>query len=162
MKNVILRATLAIDGLGWIAINEFWMLRNLPYCVGVDDYRERKTFFRSYASGTLLFQLPDYYAEEFRQLYNNIEMVGLVSLYEQLPKQIPTLVEMRIQKILADKEYVKDLKRKYLYFTRKGIDLRLSDTAIETKYGCVPGSDLEKYVFKKIGWFERLCFRFGK
>ena len=162
MKNVILRATLAIDGLGWIGINEFTMLRNLPYCVGVDNYKEYKTFFRSYASGTLLFQVPDYYAEEFRQLYNNIEMIGLVSLHEQLPKQIPTLVEMRIQKILADKEYLKDMKRKYLCFRKLGYLKDLANQMVETKYGCVPGSDLEKYVFKKIGWFEKLCFRFGK
>ena len=162
MKNVILRATLAIDGLGWLAINEFTMLRTLPYCVGVENYHERKTFFRSYASGTLLFQIPDYFAEEFRQLYNNIEMIGLVSLYDQLPKQIPTPGEMRIQKILDDKKYVKEMKRKYLYFRRLGYLKDLANQIVETKYGCVSGADLEALVFDKIGWFEKLLLRFGK
>jgi hypothetical protein len=161
MKNVTLRATLAIDGLGWLAINEFTMLRTLPYCVGVENYRERKTFFRSYASGILVFQVPDYFAEEFRQLYNNVEP-GVMSLYDQLPKQIPTIVEMRIQKILDDKEYVKDMKRKYLYFRRLGYLKNLANQIVETKYGCVPGADLEALVFDKIGWFEKLLLRFGK
>ena len=85
-----------------------------------------------------------------------------MSLYDQLPKQIPTIVEMRIQKILADQEYVKDMKRKYLCFRRLGYLKDLAHQMVETKYGCVPGADLEALVFDKIGWFEKLLLRFGK
>lgn len=147
-------ASMSITGLGWIAINEFAMISNLPYCVGVKDYRAKKTFFRSFASGTFVFDIPEYYHDEFCRIYNS-DNDFLVS--ETLPKRIPTEEEFRLQKLLDDGAYVKELKKEWLETSR--VVSYTGSSEIYTKYGRFPYKLLHERIFRKIGWLERFFLK---
>ena len=158
MKLARVKCSLAIEGLGWIAINEFYDLRSLPYCVGVEDYKEQKSAFRSYASGKLIFEVPEYYVETFKKIYDGANMVGLVSLYEQLPKRIPTIEEMRLDRLMEDKNCLTELKKGWLEASKY---VRYTDKSeIYTKYGAFSYPLLYERIFKHIGIFERLLLKF--
>ena len=147
-------ASMSITGLGWIAINEFAMISNLPYCVGVKEYRAKKTFFRSFASGTFVFDIPEYYHDEFCRIYNS-DNDFLVS--ETLSKRIPTEEEFRLQKLLDDTAYVKELKKDWLVASR--VVSYTDRSEIYTKYGRFPYKLLHERIFSKIGWLDRFFLK---
>ena len=149
-------ASMSITGLGWIAINEFAMISNLPYCAGVKDYRAKKTFFRSFASGTFVFDIPEYYHDEFCRIYNS-DNDFLIS--EILPKRIPTEEEFRLQKLLDDVDYVKELKKEWLEASR--VVSYTGRSELFTKYGRFPYKLLHERIFSKIGWLERFFLKIG-
>ncbi len=149
-------ASMSIIGLGWIAINEFAMISHLPYCVGVKNYREQKTFFRSFASGTFVFDIPEYYYDEFCKIYNSdYDFLAC----ETLPKRIPTEDEFRLQKLLDDVAYVKEMKKEWLSLSR--VVSYTDGSEIFTKYGKFPYKLLHKRIFSKIGWLERFFLKIG-
>ena len=147
---------MSITGLGWIAINEFAVISNLPYCVGVKNYSAKKTFFRSFASGTFVFDIPKYYHDEFCRIYNS-DNDFLVS--ETLPKRIPTEDEFRLQKLLDDDAYVKELKKEWLAASR--VVSHTDRSEVFTKYGRFPYKLLHDRIFSKIGWLERFFLNLG-
>ena len=151
--------SLAISGLGWLAINEFARLRELPYCRGLKDYRQHKTFFRSYAEGKLVFDVPDYYYDTFCDIYLNCPSYGAPCLYERLPRHIPTEMEFRLTKLMQDKREFKALKEWYLRKASKS-STPSDGTIVGTVHGDFPYAFLNERVFKKIGWFERFFFWF--
>ena len=130
MERIV--AYLAMDGLGWLAINEVARISNLPYCLGVKNYKERKTFFRSYAEGTFVFEVPEYFADRFGKIWN--APCDCVNLYDSLPKTIPSEIETRLLDLLDDEEYVKEMKKYWLGTQKLGI----------------------------VGWFEKFLFWLGK
>ena len=142
-------ASMSITGLGWIAINEFAMISNLPYCLGVKGYREKKTFFRSFASGTFVFDIPEYYYDEFCRIYDSDDFFGS----ESLPKRIPAEGDFRLQKLLDDVAYVEELKKEWLAASR--VVSYTDRSEIYTKYGRFPYKLLHERIFSKIGWLER-------
>lgn len=148
--------SMSITGLGWIAINEFATISNLPYCVGVKEYRAKKTFFRSFASGTFVFDIPEYYHGEFCRIYNS-DNDFLIS--EILPKRIPTEEEFRLQKLLDDVAYVEKLKKEWLEASR--VVSYTNHSEIYTKYGRFPYKLLHERIFSKIGWLERFFLNLG-
>ena len=160
MNTTTYRCSLAVDGLGWIAINEFTLLRDLPYCKGIENYKERKTFWRSYASGVVVFEIPTYFADRFRRIYNSAHAYGLITLSDQLPKEIPTEMETRLLDMLDDKEYTKKLKREYLK-SKKWVSYTGNSTMM-TKYGEFPVEFLWRHVFSQIGLIERFLAWIGK
>ena len=99
MERIV--ASLAMDGLGWLAINEVAQISNLPYCLGVKNYKVRKTLFRSYAEGTFVFEVPEYFADRFRKIWN-APCAGALSLYDSLPKTVPSELETRLLDLLDD------------------------------------------------------------
>lgn len=152
---------LAMDGLGWLAINEVARISNLPYCLGVKNYKERKTFFRSYAEGTFVFEVPEYFADRFGKIWN-APCDGLTTLYDSLPKTIPSEIETRLLDLLDDEEYVKEMKKYWLGTQKLGIVGYTKKSTIFTKYGEFPIQMLEDHIFNKIGWFEKFLFWLGK
>ena len=161
MKMERIVTSLAIDGLGWLAINEVSRISNLPYCLGVKDYKARKTFFRSYAEGTLVFEVPEYFSERFRKIWN-APCEGVFSLYDSLPKTIPSEVETRLLDLLDDEDYVKEMKKDWLDTQSMGIVKYTKKSTLITRYGEFPISLLEERIFSKITWFERFMFWLGK
>ena len=147
-------ASMSITGLGWIAINEFAMISDLPYCLGVKNYREKKTFFRSFASGTFVFDIPEYYHDEFCKIYNSDSDVFISEI---LPKRIPTEEEFRLQKLLDDVAYVEKLKKEWLATSR--VISYTNRSEIYTKYGRFPYKLLHERIFSKIGWLERFFLK---
>ena len=148
--------SMTVTGLGWIAINEFATVSNLPYCLGVKDYYEKKTFFRSFASGTFVFDIPEYYRDEFCKIYNSNSDVFISEI---LPKQIPTEEEFRLQKLLDDVAYVEELKKEWLAASK--VVSYTNRSEIFTKYGRFPYKLLHKKIFSKIGWIERFFLKIG-
>ena len=149
-------ASMTITGLGWIAINEFATVSNLPYCLGVKDYHAKKTFFRSFASGTFVFDIPEYYHDEFCKIYNSDNDVFISEI---LPKRIPTEEEFRLQKLLDDVAYVEELKKEWLAASK--VVSYTNRSEIFTKYGRFPYKLLHKKIFSKIGWIERFFLKIG-
>ena len=147
-------ASMTITGLGWIAINEFATVSNLPYCLGVKDYHAKKTFFRSFASGTFVFDIPEYYHDEFCKIYNSDNDVFISEI---LPKQIPTEEEFRLQKLLDDVAYVEELKKEWLAASK--VVSYTNRSEIFTKYGRFPYKLLHERIFSKIGWLERFFLK---
>ena len=147
-------ASMTITGLGWIAINEFATVSNLPYCLGVKDYHAKKTFFRSFASGTFVFDIPEYYHDEFCKIYNSDNDVFISEI---LPKQIPTEEEFRLQKLLDDVAYVEELKKEWLAASK--VVSYTNRSEIFTKYGKFPYKLLHERIFSKIGWLERFFLK---
>ena len=160
MNTTTIRYALVIDGLGWIAINEFALLRDLLYCKGIENYKQRKTFWRSYAEGTVVFEVPTYFANRFQRIINSLQLFGLVTISDQLPKEIPTEMETRLLDMLDDKEYTKKLKREYLK-SKKWVSYTGNSTMM-TKYGEFPVEFLWRHVFSQIGLIERFLFWIGK
>lgn len=161
MKMERIVTSLAMDGLGWIAINELARISNLPYCLGVKNYKERKTLFRSYAEGTFVFEVPEYFADRFRDIWN-APCEGLESLYDSLPKTIPSEIESHLLDLLDDKEYVKRMKKHWLEMKKlKCVEFTKKST-MHTAYGEFPISFLEERIFNRIGWLERLMFWLGR
>ena len=156
-KKMKIEASMSITGLGWIAINEFAMISNLPYCLGVKNYKARKTFFRSYAEGTFVFEVPEYFAERFRNIWN-APCEGVFSLYDSLPKTIPSELETRLLDLLDDEEYVKAMKKNWLETQKLGIVKYTEKSTLFTRYGEFPIKFLEDRIFNKITWFERFKF----
>lgn len=146
--------SMTVTGLGWIAINEFATVSNLPYCLGVKDYHAKKTFFRSFASGTFVFDIPEYYHDEFCKIYNSDNDVFISEI---LPKQIPTEEEFRLQKLLDDVAYVEELKKEWLAASK--VVSYTNRSEIFTKYGRFPYKLLHERIFSKIGWLERFFLK---
>lgn len=161
MKMERIVTSLAMDGLGWLAINEVSRISNLPYCLGVKDYKARKTFFRSYAEGTFVFEIPEYFSDRFRRIWT-ASCEGLVSLYDLLPKTIPSEIETRLLDLLDDEDYVKKMKTDWLETkSMKCVEFTKKSTMF-TRYGEFPISLLEEHIFSKITWFEKFLFWLGK
>jgi hypothetical protein len=161
MKMERIVTSLAVDGLGWIAINEVAQISNLPYCLGVKDYKARKTLFRSYAEGTFVFEVPEYFADRFGKIWN-APCEGVFSLYDSLPKTIPSELETRLLDLLDDEKYVKEMKKNWLETQKLGIVEYTNKSTMFTRYGEFPVSLLEEHIFNKITWFERFMFWFCK
>lgn len=118
------------------------------------NYREQKTFFRSFASGTFVFDIPEYYYDEFCKIYNSYN--GFL-ISEILPKQIPTEEEFRLQKLLDDGAYVKKLKKEWLATSR--VVSYIDRSEFYTKYGRFPYKLLHERIFSKISWIERFLLK---
>ena len=161
MKMERIVTSLAVDGLGWLAINEVAQISNLPYCLGVKDYKVRKTLFRSYAEGTFVFEVPEYFSDRFRKIWN-APCAGVFCLYDSLPKTIPSEIESRLLDLLDDEDYVKQMKKHWLETQKLGIVGYTKKSTIITRYGEFPVSFLEERIFNKITWFERFLFWLGK
>jgi hypothetical protein len=99
-----------------------------------------------------VFDIPEYYHDEFCKIYNSEDYDFLIS--EILPKQIPTEDEFRLQKLLDDAAYVKELKKEWLAASRVASYTDRSE--VFTKYGRFPYKFLHERVFSKIGRLERL------
>ena len=155
---VTFKCLLESNGLGWIAINEFAMIRELPYCRGIENYRECKTFLRSYASGTFVFEVPGYFSKRFRRIWESIPLEGPLSAWNALPKRIPTEMESRLLDLMDDHECLRNMKLQYVKWEKFGIQNKPNES-IWTEYGEFPYSFLDENVFSKIDWFERLLLK---